>query len=129
MQTTEKERIIAFIDAIGVSIRAFEMDCGLSNGIINNLKGSFSKSTLDKISAKYPELNINWLVVGEGSMLKPNEPTIIYNKGTANNAVSGSGIISVSNQEQSKEVEYLKSIIKEKDEQIKLLKKMLNIKN
>lgn len=52
---------------------AFEKRCGLSNGLINNIKLSISEKTLQKISQKHPELNTTWLMMGEGQMLRNSD--------------------------------------------------------
>ena len=71
-----KQRVISFIDYLDISHRAFEQKCGLSNGLVNNIKKSISPTTVDRISAKYPELNIGWLLAGEGEMLKNDMPEV-----------------------------------------------------
>ncbi len=65
-----KERLIDFIEYIGIEKAVFERTVGLSNDAVNKMGDGTRRSTLDKISNKYPELNINWLRTGEGSMLK-----------------------------------------------------------
>lgn len=65
-----KKRILEFINHIDVGQASFERKAGISNGYVNNLKGSIGSSIINKISAAYPELNIDWLLTGEGSMLK-----------------------------------------------------------
>jgi transcriptional regulator with XRE-family HTH domain len=71
---TVKQRLGLFIDYLGISTRAFEKKCGLSNGLVNNIKKSISPNTIDKISAIYPELNMGWLLAEEGKMLKNDMP-------------------------------------------------------
>jgi hypothetical protein len=66
-----RKRLLEFIERhLGVSQREFERMCGLSQGIINKTgpKGP-SVEVLWKISNKFPELNLNWLVAGSGEML------------------------------------------------------------
>lgn len=65
-----KERIILFIKQLHMGQSAFEKSCGLSNGLINNIKHSISDKTLQKIALKHPELNTTWLMMGEGQMLR-----------------------------------------------------------
>lgn len=64
-----KNRLQAFIKGNFPSVRAFEKECGLTNGTIGSIgpKGP-SVEVLSKISDKCPELNLNWLFSGEGSM-------------------------------------------------------------
>ena len=48
----------------------FEDYCGINRGTINAIKKQGpTASILSKISNKCPELNLNWLFTGEGSML------------------------------------------------------------
>jgi hypothetical protein len=67
-----KERLIEFLAYLGIGQTKFEEFVGLSRGLINNIKGGISSNTINKISEKYPELNTDWLLTGEGEMLKGN---------------------------------------------------------
>ena len=111
-----KERLILFAESQRISHSEFCRKIGVSNAFISSMRRSLQPDKIERIALNYPQLNISWLITGEGQMLKQEQGTLIHNVGTSNNAVSGSGKISVSTQEQSKEVEYLKSIIKEKDD-------------
>ena len=64
-----KSRLINFIDYKGLSVQSFELQCGLSNGAVSKMGNNTRRSTIDKISKSYPELNTNWLLTGEGGML------------------------------------------------------------
>lgn len=71
-------RIRDFITYKGITVQNFEATVGLSNGAVSKMADNTRRSTLDKISKCFPELNANWLVTGEGEMLKsverqPNE--------------------------------------------------------
>lgn len=68
-----KERIIRFINYKGITIQAFELKTGLSNGAVSKMGDGTRRRTLEKISNYYPELNINWLLTGEGEMLISEE--------------------------------------------------------
>lgn len=50
-------------------MQSFELQCGLSNGAVSKMGNNTRRSTIDKISKSYPELNTNWLLTGEGGML------------------------------------------------------------
>ncbi|SEI42332.1 hypothetical protein SAMN04487995_0597 [Dyadobacter koreensis] len=65
-----KERLKEYIHLKKISTRQFEIQLGLSNGYINNIKKSISRATLENISMKHPNLNLEWLLLGEGEMLK-----------------------------------------------------------
>lgn len=66
-----RARIKAFVDFRGLTVAAFEGRCGLSNGAVSKMGDCTRKTTFDKISNAYPELNITWARTGEGEMLRP----------------------------------------------------------
>lgn len=66
---TIKDRILLFINYLGIGQSKFEKSCGLSNGYINNSKGNFGAKKINDILKSYPELNHSWLLKGEGEML------------------------------------------------------------
>lgn len=68
-----KDRIIAFIKAKRKNISEFEKEIGVSSGYISNISKSIQPDKLEIISDKYPELSIEWLLIGKGSMLKPEQ--------------------------------------------------------
>ena len=71
MDVKIKDRVKEYLVVKGIrSIRAFEAACGLSNGYINNVKSRIYPDMLAKISNAYPDLNTDWLIHGEGKMLK-----------------------------------------------------------
>ena len=75
-----KKRLIEFLAYLDIGQNKFEEKVGLSIGYINKLKGDMKLNTINKIISTYPELNKDWLITGEGSMLKtskfPNEAKI-----------------------------------------------------
>lgn len=71
--TELKGRMLEFISHIGISQAKFEENTGMSNGYVNNIGESIRRSTMDKISAAYPELNMKWLLTGVESMILGDE--------------------------------------------------------
>jgi phage repressor protein C with HTH and peptisase S24 domain len=70
------ERIKDFIDTKGISVSAFERSIGMSNASFGkSLKngGAIGTDKLENILNTYPEINPNWLITGNGSMLKSDE--------------------------------------------------------
>lgn len=52
----------------------FERTIGASNGYINSIRKSIGIDKLEQIEQKFPDLNTQWLLKGEGEMLrKPHE--------------------------------------------------------
>lgn len=71
MEQTVKERLIQFIKYKGLSQRKFEIEVGLSNGYINNIRNGIGSAVLQKLLCKFPDLSQNWLINGYGEMIKP----------------------------------------------------------
>lgn len=65
-----KERLKAFIEKKGISVRSFETRCGLSYGYVGNMRQSIQPDKIKRIAHCFPELNTGWLLTGEGTMLK-----------------------------------------------------------
>lgn len=66
-----KNRLLAFIESLGMAKTAFEREVGLSNGYISNFKGNLGADKLEGILCRFPQLNKDWLLTGKGEMLKP----------------------------------------------------------
>lgn len=71
METTVKDRVMEFIRHKNISVRAFEKACRLSNGYVRGIEKTIMPAKIEAISLNFPELNVGWLLTGEGSMLKP----------------------------------------------------------
>jgi len=65
-----KDRLKEFINFIGINIVEFERSISVSNGYVNSIAKSIGKDKIDKILEIYPNLNIEWLLTGNGEMLK-----------------------------------------------------------
>lgn len=68
-----KERLMQFINYKGIEIAVFERSIGLSSGAAHKMGEGTRNSTIDKISAVYPDLNTVWLKTGVGEMLISEE--------------------------------------------------------
>lgn len=66
-----QDRIRQFAEYKGLQPKSFESVVGLSNGAFAKLSDNTRESTIDRISKAFPELNRDWLITGEGEMLKP----------------------------------------------------------
>jgi len=73
-----KKRIKMFVESLNISMREFEKSIGVSNGYVNSISRSIGIDKINKIIEKYPKLNIEWLLSGQGSMLKDDiqEPNV-----------------------------------------------------
>lgn len=68
-----KERIMQYISYRRMTVQTFEFEAHLSNGAVSKMGDNTRRSTLDKISNSFPDLNRTWLLTGEGDMLVRNE--------------------------------------------------------
>lgn len=82
-------RINEFVKYKRISVAEFEKRCGLSNGAVAKMGDNTRKSTIDKISMVFPEVNTIWLRTGEGEMLKSAKPAPLSVTGN-DNAVNNS---------------------------------------
>ena len=67
---TKKDRLEQFIRTMGYSTREFERAIGVSNGTVRHITDALSANLKEKISANFPQLDMNWLLTGEGDMLR-----------------------------------------------------------
>lgn len=95
---TYKERLVLFIDHKKLNNKKFETKCGLSNGYVHNLSpvNPPNKTKHEQILEAFPDLNGEWLMTGEGKMLKEEQASSIVQtvSGNGNDAtiVTGSKI-------------------------------------
>ncbi len=64
-------RVVEFIEAKGLSNRAFELSIGLSAGVINKQverNGGIGSAYLENCLNVYPDLSAEWLFRGSGNM-------------------------------------------------------------
>lgn len=127
-----RERVILFIEHENLNKAEFERLVGLSNDAVSKMTDNTRKSTLDKISNVFPELNIAWLKTGEGEMLKTGDVNIKGNSNIANTGLIGGGVSSTSLNDRivelEKEVIRLKGEVAMRDETIKGLRNELAIR-
>jgi len=68
-------RIDQFIDFKGISKNEFRLKLGLSNSYMSKMQaknGNIGSQIIEKIVRNYPEMNLTWLITGEGEMLSGN---------------------------------------------------------
>jgi hypothetical protein len=63
-----KDRIKQFIHYQHITAKDFCFKCGLSNGFLTN-DSAVGSDKIAKIVEVYPEINLEWLVMGDGPML------------------------------------------------------------
>jgi phage repressor protein C with HTH and peptisase S24 domain len=67
-----KQRILFFASTLGISKRDFYAKIGVSRGTLESKTG-ITEDVVTKFFATYPEVSVEWLMTGEGEMLK-NSP-------------------------------------------------------
>lgn len=67
-----KENILKYLDFKGVTKYEFYQKTGVSNGVLSQ-KNGFSEENLMRFLSYYTDINLNWLLTGQGSMLKSEE--------------------------------------------------------
>jgi len=70
------DRLMQFIKYVGLSARQFDLSIGASNGYTLRMKknnASIGSDVIENILRVYPQLNVVWLITGEGDMMKKPE--------------------------------------------------------
>lgn len=65
-----KDRLKQVIDFQGISIRQFEKSIGASNAYFSSIKDDISTKYIRNIMRVYPNISIEWIISGEGNMLR-----------------------------------------------------------
>lgn len=68
-----QERLRRFIKHLNISVSQFEQNVGVGNAFVKNTNDRMRNSSKNLISQRYPQLNMKWLVRGEGQMLNVSE--------------------------------------------------------
>lgn len=87
-----KERARIFCAHKGIKVADFERASNLSNGYLNNVRKSPSLEKVEGIRVAYPDLNVHWLITGQGEMLKTQSANTVVTgdvSGNGNQFVAG----------------------------------------
>lgn len=68
-----KERILKFADTLDISKREFYKKTGISRGTLESSTG-ITEETLAKFITTFKELSLEWILTGEGPMLRSDLP-------------------------------------------------------
>lgn len=120
------ERISMYLQFRNISPHAFEKKIKLSNGYYSKQlrnKGSVGSDILIKIHEHYTDLNMLWVLTGEGNMIDDSR--------TLNNALAEEftfkyEVENIKLQNLQEDVEQLNTVIKDKEKIISLYEFMLN---
>ena len=125
-----KDRLIIFLEYLGIGQNKFAQNVGLSAGYVTNLGESISSRSLNKILNVYPQLNEKWLLTGKGEMIKP----INTQKAKGNNSINSNinnieGNVTISHNDFSNLLELQKGyqdVQKELNERLKTSQKQID---
>ncbi len=67
--STLRERLKTYLNAKKISFTAFGETLGTSSAFVPNVKKTIGYDKLAIIYQKFPDLNLVWLLIGEGPML------------------------------------------------------------
>lgn len=69
-----KKRLEQFCEHRGIAIGTFCREARISNSYFSNVRGEMGTAVRGKIKDTFKDLNLNWLLTGEGEMLVVDEP-------------------------------------------------------
>lgn len=92
MESTIKERLTAYLKYKGINKSEFGRKVGVSNSYISAIRKSIQPDKTEKIAASFPDLNIAWLLTGDGEMLKDTVTNIAQGDHATNIAGNGNNI-------------------------------------
>lgn len=118
MEDSVKQRLMNFMSYREISASRFERMCGLSNGYFNKLRNAPGLDKIDKMLRVFPELNREWVLTGEGSML--NEGYTTFEPVGLATPMSPTAMT-----ETEKEVVLLQAKLEEKEKMITILEDQL----
>ena len=70
-------RIMLLIKHLGISARQFDISIGTANGYILRMEknnASVGSDIIERIIKLYPQVNLIWLITGNGEMLNEESP-------------------------------------------------------
>lgn len=92
MSNTVKERLTQYLKLKKISKTSFGKAIGVSNSFVSSMRKSIAPDKIQSIALNYPDLNIEWLLTGEGAMLKNQSGHTVVTgdvSGNGNNIVAG----------------------------------------
>jgi hypothetical protein len=75
-----KQRILQFIETLNVSKRYIYGKIGVSRGTLEANSG-ITEDVLAKFIASFPDISLDWLLLGTGDMLRENSENLPSNDG------------------------------------------------
>lgn len=119
------QRIKQFIDYKGISVRQFEINIGISNGsFASQLKNNktIGVDKIENILNIYSEISPDWLLTGQGSMLRDfhEDNRYVKNNSVVGGNLSGNGN-NINQNNTAELIDELRAQLLAKDKQIERL--------
>jgi hypothetical protein len=115
-----QERLIQFIEYKGLTKYKFYQLTKLSNGFLDK-KGTIGADKCEVIYSFFPEINLEWLLTGKGSMLKEGAKSNLSQNITGNSNIQSGNGTNITG-DSSQQVKELQKQLKERDKEIERLK-------
>ena len=80
MDDNVKSRILKFLEYKKINASQFSQQIGVSRNYVSSMSKSIQPDKLHSISVHFPELNIEWLLIGKGEMLSSTAQNSGINK-------------------------------------------------
>lgn len=77
-----KERIQLLIKGLNISGRAFSLSIGQSDSWSRTIGKTIGADVIGNILLRYPEVNVHWLITGNGDMFSSNDENTASDKAT-----------------------------------------------
>lgn len=107
-------RLLEFLDHLGLDKSVFEREAGLANGFVDKTNARMRKSSLNAISARFPQLNTDWLMTGQGEMLKDTKEVAFDEKNLVPQLIDRIDKLIAIHEQDAKNLERLLSIMMDK---------------
>lgn len=92
MLSTVKERLTQYLKVKKISKSAFGRAIGASSAFVTSIQKTIGAEKIQSIALNYPDLNIEWLLTGEGVMIKTQSGHTVVTgdvSGSGHNIVAG----------------------------------------
>lgn len=132
-----KERIREFVKFKKIPIRSFEASIGVSYGYVNSIRVSIQPDKISSIASFYPDLNIDWLLTGNGDMIKIGDINTSEGRSVTNAGQIGGSVVTGNNNSLSgknseiailkEENKHLKGIIEEKERLLEEKERLIQV--
>lgn len=75
-----KERLFELCDSLGISTNAFSINIGKNREFVRKITGEIGTDALRQIYRTYPNVNILWIITGEGEKFLVSDITAPNNE-------------------------------------------------